>query len=100
MLIALWAVLGLVFGSFGTVAAYRIPKRESLATPSRSYCPNCGTTIRAVENIPVVSFLMQRGKCRHCGARISPRYPLTELITAALFALSAWRFGFSTELFV
>lgn len=100
MLIALWAVLGLVFGSFGTVAAYRIPKRESLATPSRSYCPNCSTTIRAAQNIPVVSFLVQRGKCRHCGERISPRYPLTELITAVLFALSAWRFGFSTELFV
>lgn len=100
MLIALWAVLGLVFGSFGTVAAYRIPKRESLATPKRSYCPNCSTTIRAAQNIPVVSFLVQRGKCRHCGARISPRYPLTELITAVLFALSAWRFGFSTELFV
>lgn len=100
MLIALWAVLGLIFGSFGTVAAYRIPKRESLATPARSYCPNCGATIRALENIPVISFVVLSGKCRHCGVRISPRYPLTELVTGVLFALSAWRFGLSGELFV
>lgn len=100
MLIALWAVLGLIFGSFGTVAAYRIPKRESLATPARSYCPNCGATIRALENIPVISFVVLSGKCRHCGVRISPRYPLTELVTGTLFALSAWRFGLSGELFV
>lgn len=100
MLIALWAVLGLVFGSFGTVAAYRIPKRQSLATPARSYCPNCNATITVLENVPVLSYLVLRGKCRHCGVRISARYPLTELVTAVLFAFSAWKFGLSGELFV
>jgi prepilin signal peptidase PulO-like enzyme (type II secretory pathway) len=90
------AVLGLVFGSFATAAAYRIPRRESLSK-GRSKCPHCGTTIRAVENIPVFSYLFLRGRCRHCGQRISPRYPLIELATGALFAMAAWKFGLSVE---
>ncbi|MGH2820532.1 MAG: prepilin peptidase, partial [Actinomycetota bacterium] len=84
-------VLGLIFGSFGTVAAYRIPKRESIVT-GRSKCPHCGHTITAVENIPVLSYLLQRGRCRHCRAPISARYPLIEAGTGVLFALAAWKF--------
>ena len=88
------SVLGLIFGSFATAAAYRIPKRESIVT-GRSKCPECGHVVSAVENVPVFSYLFLRGRCRHCGNRISPRYPVTELITGALFALAAWKFGVS-----
>ncbi len=93
------AVLGLVFGSFATVMAYRIPRRESPVS-GRSKCPACGHTITASENIPVVSWLLQRGRCRHCKERISVRYPLTELATAILFVASVLRFGVSLEALV
>ena len=83
--------LGLIFGSFGTVAAHRIPRRETIVT-GRSKCPNCGRQIKAHENIPVVSYLVLRGRCPGCGTRISLRYPLTELATAVLFALSVVKF--------
>ncbi len=92
-------ILGLIFGSFGTVAAWRIPRRESIVT-GRSHCPSCGATITALENIPVVSWLVLRGRCRHCGNPISVRYPLIELVTGILFALGAARFGRSVETFV
>lgn len=85
------ALLGLIFGSFATMAAHRIPLRASLN--GRSKCPACGHTITAGENIPVLSYLMQRGRCRHCGAGISMRYPLIEILTAVLFVLAALRFG-------
>lgn len=84
-------ILGLIFGSFGTVAAYRIPERQSIAS-GRSRCPSCGQTITASENIPVVSYVLQRGRCRHCGEKISIRYPLIELATGVLFALAVWKF--------
>ena len=87
-------LLGLVFGSFGTVAAHRIPRRETIVT-GRSKCPNCGRQIKAHENIPVISYLALRGKCPGCGTRISLRYPLTELATAVLFALSVVKFEVS-----
>jgi len=76
--------LGLVFGSFLTVAIHRIPAGESIFRP-RSRCPACGTQLRNVDNIPVVSWLLLRGRCHACGTRISPVYPLTELATGALF---------------
>jgi len=87
-------LLGLIFGSFGTVAAHRIPRRETIVT-GRSKCPNCGRQIKAHENIPVVSYLALRGKCPGCGTRISLRYPLTEFATAVLFALSVVKFEVS-----
>ncbi|CAN5668189.1 A24 family peptidase [soil metagenome] len=89
--IAVAAALGLIFGSFGSVVAFRVPLRQSLG--GRSRCPRCGHTIHAADNVPVVSYLLQRGRCRHCGDRISTRYPLVELTTAILFALAAWKFG-------
>ncbi|MGH2775899.1 MAG: prepilin peptidase [Actinomycetota bacterium] len=85
-------LLGLIFGSFGTVAAHRIPRRETIVT-GRSKCPNCGRQIKAHENVPVVSYLVLRGRCPGCGARISLRYPLTELATGVLFALAVVKFG-------
>ncbi len=82
---------GLIFGSFNTVAIHRIPRGESVVAP-RSRCPACGTRLRNADNVPVVSWLLLRGRCRSCGARISPVYPLTELTTAGLFAAAALTF--------
>lgn len=88
MLVALFFGLGLIFGSFLTVVIHRVPRGESIVRP-RSRCPRCGTEIRARDNIPVVSWLLLGGRCRTCGARISPQYPLTELATAVLFGAAA-----------
>jgi leader peptidase (prepilin peptidase) / N-methyltransferase len=79
-------ILGAAFGSFFNVVAHRLPRGESLSKP-RSRCPGCGTQIRAVDNIPVLSWLLLRGRCRGCKEPISPRYPLVEAGTAALCAL-------------
>jgi leader peptidase (prepilin peptidase) / N-methyltransferase len=80
-------VLGLVAGSFVTAVTHRVPRGVSIAG-SRSQCPACGAQIAAYDNVPVVSWLLLRGRARCCGARISPRYPLTELGLGALFALT------------
>jgi leader peptidase (prepilin peptidase) / N-methyltransferase len=77
-------LFGLVVGSFLNVVAHRLPRGDSLAGP-RSRCPQCGTQLRAIDNVPVLSWLALRGRCHHCGARISARYPLVELGTAALY---------------
>jgi leader peptidase (prepilin peptidase)/N-methyltransferase len=80
-------VLGLVAGSFVTAVAHRVPRGISIAE-SRSQCPDCGTQIAAYDNVPVLSWLLLRGRARCCGARISSRYPLTELGLGVLFALT------------
>ncbi len=90
-------LLGLLLGSFLNVVVWRVPRGESVVHPP-SHCPNCGGSIGARDNVPVLSWLLLRGKCRHCNARISARYPLVELATAALFAVVAYRFGWSWEL--
>jgi leader peptidase (prepilin peptidase)/N-methyltransferase len=76
--------LGLVFGSFLTVAIHRVPAEESLVRPG-SRCPSCGTQLRRVDNVPLVSWIALRGRCLHCGARIPAVYPLTELACGGLF---------------
>jgi len=81
-------VVGLVAGSFATAAAHRVPRGLSIAGP-RSQCPACGTQIGARDNVPVFSWLLLRGRARCCEARISARYPLTELTVAALFTAAA-----------
>ncbi len=112
------SALGLVVGSFLNVVIYRLPvmlerdwraqsaeflntpdtsadtKKFNLATP-RSTCPKCGHLIRVYENIPVLSYLLLRGRCSSCSAKISPRYPVIELTTGLLSAAVAWHFGFS-----
>ncbi|MGZ4119954.1 MAG: prepilin peptidase [Actinomycetota bacterium] len=95
--IALAALFGLIFGSFANVVVHRVPLKESIVHP-RSRCPSCGTELRARDNIPVVSWLLLRGRCRYCGAPISARYPAIELLTAALFGLAAWRIRPATDL--
>ena len=81
-------IAGLLVGSFLNVVAYRLPRGESLAKP-RSRCPSCETPIKPYDNIPVISWLLLRGRCRHCGHPISVRYPLVEASTAALYAAVA-----------
>jgi leader peptidase (prepilin peptidase)/N-methyltransferase len=78
------ALGGLLVGSFLNVVAHRLPRGESLLRP-RSRCPGCGTQLRAIENVPVISWLALRGRCHHCGASISARYPIVELLTGALY---------------
>jgi leader peptidase (prepilin peptidase)/N-methyltransferase len=82
---------GLVVGSFMTVAVHRLPKGESVVRP-RSRCPACGAEIGARDNVPVLSWLLLRGRCRRCGERISVEYPLIELATAGLVVLAAIRY--------
>jgi leader peptidase (prepilin peptidase)/N-methyltransferase len=84
-------VLGLAFGSFLNVCIYRLPRGLSTVTP-RSACPHCKQLIAFYDNMPVVSWLILRGRCRHCKAPISPRYVLIELLTGALFLLCYWYF--------
>lgn len=113
-------VLGLLVGSFLNVVIYRLPKimeREwqtfcaelaqqtppatetfNLVTP-RSRCPSCATPVHALDNIPLISYAMLRGKCRHCAAPISARYPIIEALTGLLSAYIAWRFGVSAMTF-
>lgn len=80
--------VGLILGSFVNVVIYRLPRGESLVSPG-SRCPQCGTPIRPRDNIPVLSFVVLRGRCRACGARISWRYPVVEA-TAGLLLASLW----------
>ena len=83
--IALGALGGALIGSFLNVVIYRMPRGESLVSPG-SRCPACETEIRPYDNVPVLSWLLLRGRCRHCGASIPARYPAVELLTAVAFA--------------
>ena len=96
-LIGLCAVFGLAIGSFLNVVIYRVPRNESIVSPP-SACPSCGTRIAARDNVPIVSWLLLHGRCRHCGVSISARYPLVEASCAALFAGLAARFGYRWDL--
>jgi len=82
---------GLVIGSFLNACIWRIPRQESLLT--RSHCPQCEGKIPFYDNLPVISYILLLGRCRHCRSRISWRYPAVEIGTAALFLLIVWRFG-------
>ena len=90
-------ILGLSIGSFLNVVVYRLPGSKSLWSPG-SACPSCGTPIAFYDNIPLLSYLILRGKCRHCRAPISLRYPLVELATALLFLIVYKHTGLSLYL--
>lgn len=89
-----FGVLGLLFGSFANVIIYRLPAGESVVKP-RSRCPKCKELVRWYDNIPIVSWVILKAKCRHCGTHISFRYPMVELIMAFLFAAIFCRVGWS-----
>lgn len=83
-------LVGLAVGSFGGVVADRVPRGESIVAPP-SHCDSCGATLRSFENVPLVSYLVLRGRCRSCGARIPTRDLALELVMAGVFVLLAWR---------
>ena len=95
--VILVALLGLLIGSFLNVVIHRVPAGLSVVRP-RSRCPGCETEIRSRDNIPVISWLILRGRCRDCGEPISIRYPAVELLTAAVFAILAASIGFHADL--
>jgi len=96
MIFGIVFVFGLLVGSFLNVCIARLPREQSIVTP-RSYCPRCKTPINWYDNIPLVSFLVLRAKCRNCGLPISWRYPLVELLNGLLFLWAYSCFGFSGE---
>ena len=96
----MWAVFagvfGLAFGSFANVLIYRLPRKLSISTPA-SHCPSCSTPINFYQNVPILSYLFLNGKCGHCGAGISIRYPLVEALSGVLMVLLLYRFGGTPE---
>lgn len=97
MVTVLFLILGFIFGSFFNVAGLRIPKKKSVVFPA-SHCPSCGHKLRWYENIPVLSFIMLKGKCSACRMKISLLYPVTEISTGLLFAYCYMKTGFQLEL--
>jgi leader peptidase (prepilin peptidase) / N-methyltransferase len=97
VIVAIFSVLfGLAFGSFLNVCISRLPQHKSIVRPA-SYCPSCGEPILAMDNLPLIGWGLLRGRCRHCGWRIPPRYPLVELATATLFLLTWLTFSLTLE---
>jgi leader peptidase (prepilin peptidase)/N-methyltransferase len=98
LLLVLVAVLfGLVVGSFLNVVIHRVPRHESVVWPA-SHCPHCGEPIRPADNVPLISYLLLRGRCRNCKESISVRYPAVEALNGLLFGAAAYEFRFSPEL--
>jgi leader peptidase (prepilin peptidase)/N-methyltransferase len=97
MVVVASTLLGLAIGSFLNVVIYRVPNGMSIVSPP-SACPGCGTPVAPRDNVPVLSWLLLRGRCRGCRSNISVRYPLVEAVTAILFAVTAVRLGASWSL--
>lgn len=91
-------ILGAVVGSFLNVCIYRLPREESIAFPP-SHCTSCNNPIKFYDNIPILSYLILGGKCRNCSMRISPTYPIIELISAVFTLLAVRQFGISMDTF-
>ena len=97
MIVLAAALLGLIAGSFLNVVIHRAPLRQSVVWPA-SHCPACGEPIEPRDNVPLLSYVLLRGRCRNCKARISARYPLVEALTGVLFVGAAYEFGLGLEL--
>src|ERR1700754_248344 len=96
---AVAAIFGAVVGSFLNVVAYRLPRKESLLHPG-SRCPRCETPIKPYDNVPVLGWLLLRGRCRACGASISWRYPLVEAVTGLLCAAVVLKYGADSDVWL
>ncbi|PYG85645.1 leader peptidase (prepilin peptidase)/N-methyltransferase [Ruminiclostridium sufflavum DSM 19573] len=92
------AVFGLIIGSFLNVCIYRIPAKQSVISPP-SHCTSCGTRLKALDLVPVFSYIFLRGKCCYCGEKVSARYPIVESLTSIAFVLLYFRFSISMEFF-
>ncbi|WP_318615187.1 prepilin peptidase [Sporosarcina sp. YIM B06819] len=99
VLVVLFFIYGIVFGSFFNVVGLRIPKKQSIVSPP-SQCTTCDRKLGALDLVPVFSYLFLQRKCRGCGSKISPIYPFMEFITGVLFALSFYKLGLSGELVI
>src|SRR5215203_3118211 len=97
MLVLVAILFGLVVGSFLNVVSHRVPHHESVVWPT-SHCPHCGEPIRPWDNVPLISYLLLRGRCRNCKEPISARYPAVEALTGLLFGAAAYEFGVSLAL--
>lgn len=95
----LFFIFGICLGSFYNVLAMRLPKGESIIKP-KSHCPKCLHELKWYELIPIISFIIQKGKCKNCQAKLSFFYPFTELVTGLLFVISYYSFGFSYDLII
>jgi leader peptidase (prepilin peptidase)/N-methyltransferase len=93
------ALVGLAFGSFLNVLIYRIPRKKSIVSPPSS-CPGCANPIKFYDNIPLISYVILKGKCRHCQTKISLIYPLIELLTAFSAVLAVYIFGLTVQGFI
>ncbi|MCS6873410.1 MAG: prepilin peptidase [Pyrinomonadaceae bacterium] len=89
----LFFILGAIIGSFLNVVIHRVPRKES--TLPKSHCPECKTPIKPYDNVPILSWLLLKGKCRYCKKQIPIRYPFVEILTALLFTISFWKIGFN-----
>ena len=89
-------IIGSLFGSFYTLAVYRIPKRQDI-THTHSYCPNCNHKLGLLDLFPIISYIFLRGKCRYCGEKIRPRYLILELLSGMLFVIIAYFMGLNFE---
>ena len=94
--IVLIFVLGLIVGSFSNVCIYRIPRNESIVYPA-SHCPKCRTTIRPIDNIPLLSYILLKGRCRNCKSKISIQYPVVEFLTGFIYLIIYLIYGLSIQ---
>jgi len=96
IIIFILGLLGLIVGSFSNVCIYRIPKNESIIFPA-SHCPKCLKTIKPIDNIPLLSYILLKGRCRHCKSKISIQYPIVELLTGLIYLIIYLIYGFTIQ---
>ena len=96
ILIFILGLLGLIVGSFSNVCISRIPRNESIIYPA-SHCPKCGSPIKPVDNIPLLSYILLKGRCRHCKSKISIQYPVVEFLTAIMYLIVYFIYGLSIQ---
>ena len=96
ILIFILGLLGLIVGSFSNVCIYRIPRNESIIYPA-SHCPKCGSPIKSVDNIPLLSYILLKGRCRNCKSKIPIHYPVVEFLTGLVYLIIYLIYGLSIQ---